>query len=82
MDKLMEMLKTMADDHNKMMAKIEANRRADREEMTVNNKTMLTKMDMDKEQVLAEMKANQETTARMDAKMGAVQVELKSASKT
>jgi hypothetical protein len=37
MDKMMEMLKTMADDHNKMMAKMEANSRADREEMKKKN---------------------------------------------
>jgi hypothetical protein len=40
---------------------------------------LLAKMDTDKEQMLSEMKTNQEMTARMDAKIGSMKAELKSA---
>jgi hypothetical protein len=64
------MLNTMAGDHNKVMAKMDANQ----EKSEADRKT-------DTERMIARMDAIQETTVRMDAKMGSMREEIKSAIK-
>jgi hypothetical protein len=69
-----------ADTHQ---AKMEADRKADKQEMLAEMKANQAKSDADrqtdKEQMLATIKANPEMTARMDAKIGSMQAKIKSA---